>query len=80
MKYKVCDRVKIKGLDWYNANKNAEGNVMIKGGFRFTQNMTVLCGKEAVVEEVNEELQLYGILYDGFRFYLDQDCIESVVD
>ena len=44
MKYKVGDKVKIKGLDWYYSNSDCMGNVDC-GDFNFTTLQTSYCGK-----------------------------------
>lgn len=42
MKYKVGDKVRIKSLDWYNENKNADGFVHC-GDRVFDNYMSVFC-------------------------------------
>ena len=48
MKYKVGDKVKIKSLDWYNANKT-KGNEVYLEGTVFLQLMSKYCGKVATI-------------------------------
>lgn len=48
MKYKVGDKVKIKSLDWYNANKT-KGNEVYLEGIVFLQIMSKYCGKVATI-------------------------------
>lgn len=48
MKYKVGDKVKIKSLDWYNANKTKGNEVYLKG-IVFLQLMSKYCGKVATI-------------------------------
>ena len=48
MKYKVGDKVKIKSLDWYEANKTKDGEVYLKG-IVFLQLMSKYCGKVATI-------------------------------
>lgn len=48
MKYKVGDKVKIKSLDQYNANKT-KGNEVYLEGIVFLQLMSKYCGKVATI-------------------------------
>lgn len=48
MKYKPGDKVRIKSLDWYEANK-CDGLVMCDG-IAFPQMMTDWCGKELTID------------------------------
>lgn len=65
MKYKVGDKVKIKSLDWYNANKDKNGSVNTDA--IFIPEMSLHCGK--IVEIIEVE-----ILKDGsIDYYLDID-------
>lgn len=47
-KYKVDDKVKIRSLDWYNANKT-KGNEVYLEGTVFLQLMSKYCGKVATI-------------------------------
>lgn len=47
-KYKVGDKVKIRSLDWYNANKT-KGNEVYLEGTVFLQLMSKYCGKVATI-------------------------------
>ena len=51
MKYKVGDRVKIKSLDWYNENKDDNGNININGLFSFNGVNKHLCGTIMTIRE-----------------------------
>lgn len=62
MKYKVGDKVKIKSLDWYNANKDYYGNVVC-GFYYFIEEMSKYCGKILTI----------GKIYRNDRYVLQED-------
>ena len=66
LKFKVGDRVRVKSLEWYNDNKDAEGLVYLdKEGIVFDETMANLCGKIVQIEEINRTgYFIYG--YSGF--------------
>ena len=43
-KYKVGDKVRVKSLEWYNSNKNENGEI-VKGYITFLEGMSEYCGK-----------------------------------
>ena len=51
MKYKEGDRILIKSLDWYNANKDEYGYIDC-GSREFFTKMSDLCGKIATIKEI----------------------------
>lgn len=51
MKYKIGNRVKIKGLDWYYSNSDCMGRVNC-GDFDFTTLQTSYCGKTLEISSV----------------------------
>ena len=63
MKHKVGDRVKIKSLDWYNANKNDNGDVKIAA--TFVKSMSEFCGKNAIIIHCHETNNFYSLAIDG---------------
>ena len=76
MKYKVGDKVKIKSLDWYNANRNYYGNVEC-GFYYFIEEMSKYCGKILTIGEVyrNEyELQ------EGENFIWTDEMFDSIIE
>ena len=73
MKYKVGDKVKIKSLDWYNANKNSEGAVLFNGLCFFDEDMAKFCGKVVTIEHYNGLWHSYEIKEDGkVNFWYDE--------
>lgn len=66
MKYKVGDKVRIKSRDWYDANKDEDGNIFLNG-LLFIKPMAEYLGKEAVIKGV-------GVLFNGrIAYKLDID-------
>ena len=67
MKHKVGDIVKIKSYQWYNTNKDSSGDVH-DCEIIFNSTMSMYCGKEMTIEEVDEEGQFY-YLYEDIEAY-----------
>lgn len=53
MKHKVGDKVRVKSLDWYNANKNQTGQVQCLGDI-FLEEMSKLCGKLVTIHSITK--------------------------
>ena len=51
-KYKVGDKVRIKSLDWYNSNKDENGEVSLHSGIFFAKEMSEYCGKEFEIRSI----------------------------
>lgn len=79
-KYKIGDRVKVKSIDWYNANKDKYGNVVL-GGIRpsFTHIMSEYCGQEMTIIDIDSEYGDYTMREDNGSFGWDADMFEGVV-
>jgi hypothetical protein len=75
MKYKVGDKVKIKGLDWYYSNSNCIGKVNC-GDFDFTILQTSYCGKTLEISSVCDG---FYIMKDVGHHWTDE-MIESIAD
>lgn len=56
MKYKVGDRVRIKSFEWYNENKDKNGNVHC-GDKVFDDYMSVFCGSVVTIGSPVPSLQ-----------------------
>ena len=53
-KFKVGDKVRVKSLEWYEGNKDANGLVYLdKQGIVFDKTMAKYCGEIVQIEEVN---------------------------
>ena len=73
MIYKKGDKVKIKSLEWYNANKNSEGAVLFHGCRIFDEDMSKFCGKVVTIEHYNSTWHSYDIKEDGkVNFWYDE--------
>lgn len=78
MKYKVGDKVRIKSLDWYNANKNSEGAIIFPDFNIFDESMSELCGKVVTIEYCNARHNYYDIEEDGKVNYWVDDMFEGL--
>lgn len=54
MKYKPGDKVRIKSLDWYNANKNETGRVMCDY-IGFCKEMAKYCGEVLTIMTIGNQ-------------------------
>lgn len=52
MKHKVGDKVRIKSREWYEKNKDKNGDILC-GGMFFVEDMNRYCGKIATITEAN---------------------------
>lgn len=62
MKFKVGDKVKIKSLEWYNANKDEEGNIIFeKNGYYvyFSKNDVEYCGKVMTISDISNNCFIF---------------------
>lgn len=80
MKYKSGDKVKIKNIDWYNANKNYEGEIIYEDFSVFDESMSEFCGKVVTIAHINEKGKYYDIEEDGLVNYWSDDMIDYLVN
>ena len=78
MKYKDGDRVKIKSIDWYNANKDYEGEIIYEDFSVFDESMSNFCGEIVTIAHVYEKGKYYDIEEDGFVNYWTDEMIECL--
>lgn len=73
-KYKVGDRVKVKSLEWYNSNKNEDGEITMNG-ITFIKEMSKYCGEEFEIRYVspNGICHLKGINWCWSDWMLEED-------
>ena len=65
-KYKVGDKVRIKSLDWYNSNKDENGEVLPHSGSSFVKEMSEYCGKECEIRHINTDGEIRLKEYDWY--------------
>ena len=76
LKFKVGDKVRVKSLEWYNSNKDANGLVYIdEQGVVFDKTMAKLCGTIVQIEEVNRR----GYFIRGNVGFLEDWMLEDAV-
>lgn len=73
MKYKVGDKVKIKSLDWYKANKKKKGNIPFYRNSTYT--MSYYCGKIAKI--INVKDKSYSINLDNGLYSWPDEMFEE---
>ena len=79
MKYNVGDKVRIKSLEWYNANKDKNGNVYVVGVSNyFTNNMAKFCGKIATIIGYVDEAMYYVLDIDDNEYAWYDWMLEDV--
>ena len=82
MKYNVGDKVRIKSLDWYNENKDEDGNVWLMttthSKYNFIEPQSDFCGKVVTIEEVYRNF--YTITDPETDFYWTDEMIEGLAE
>lgn len=80
MNYNVGDKVKIKSLEWYKANKDKNGAVYC-GDIPFVRSMSKYCGKVLTIDRVfNFNIATYEMLEDPDGFDWNEEMIECLVE
>ena len=81
MKYKVGDKVRIKSIDWYNKNKDKDGNIPLvdhtNSKYNFTKRMRGLCGKVMTISSTN---RYYYDMEDNNEHFWTDEMIECLVE
>ena len=82
MKFKVGDKVRVKSLDWYNANKDVRGDIYFDGNYYFVEKMSKYCGELITIKYVSCTYDGYCIIEDGglYTWYytmFEQEKIED---
>ena len=78
MRYKKGDRVRVRSLDWYKANKNPEDAIIFEGFNIFDESMSKFCGKVVTIEHCNAKYNYYDIEEDGKVNYWTDDMFEGL--
>lgn len=78
MRYKKGDKVRVKSLDWYKANKNQEDAIIFEDSHIFDESMSEFCGKVVTIEHCNAKHNYYDIEEDGKVNYWVDDMFEGL--
>ena len=81
MKYKPGDKVRIKSIDWYNANEC--GGSLMCDGISFHESMIELCGKELTIDLVytnDEGVSLYIMKEPKIQWRFTDSMIEGLTN
>lgn len=73
---KVGDKIKIKSLDWYNQNKNEDGDILEEMSYPFSERMSEFCGKIATITKVIIDKE-YEIDLDEGEFIWEESMFEE---
>ena len=77
MKYNVGDKVLIKNIDWYNKNKDIDGDVSC-GDYDFVEGMKKFCSEVFTIsEDVGDG---YLMLEDSYGYVWTDEMIEGLVE
>ena len=78
MRYKKGDRVRVKSLEWYNANKNSEGAIIFPDFRIFDDSMSEFCGKVVTIDAYTPRGNYYDIKEDGQENLWSDDMFEGL--
>ena len=81
MEYKVGDKVRVKSLDWYNTNKDEEGNVNLiqstDSRYNFIESMSCFCGKIVTISGSSFQ-GYYDMIEDNGEYFWTDDMLEGL--
>lgn len=76
MKYKIGDRVRLKSINWYNANKNNDGSVVVSDDgylyeLHFTKDDSKYCGQVFTISDIVDGAYIFAEMDNGY-YYCDE--------
>ena len=74
MIYNVGDKVRIKSKEWYDENKDEDGNVNIP--FLFNSEMSYYCGEITTITKI-EKYSYYRIYLDGEKWNWSDEMFDE---
>ena len=77
MKYNVGDKVRIKSIDWYNKNKDVDGDVLC-GEFDFVEGMKKFCSETFTISD--DDGDCYLMLEDNYGYAWTDEMIECKLE
>ena len=78
MRYRKGDRVRVRSLEWYYANRDSGGSIFFPNHLVFDESMSEFCGKVVTIDAYNPRGNYYDIKEDGkVNFWLD-DMFEGL--
>lgn len=77
MKYKVGDKVRIKSIDWYNKNKNEDGDIYFNNN-SFVSDMSEYCGKVATIIKKCDKYYKLDIDKNKGDWYWTDDMLDDM--
>ena len=77
LKYKVGDKVRIKSLDWYNKNKDVDGDVLC-GEFDFVEGMKKFCSETFTISD--DDGDCYLMLEDNYGYAWTDEMIDCLAE
>lgn len=78
MRYKKGDKVRIKSLEWYYANRNSEGAIIFPDFRIFDESMPEFCDKVVTIDDYVPRGNCYDIKEDGKVNFWSDDMIEGL--
>lgn len=78
MRYRKGDRVRVKSLEWYYANKNSECAVIFDNFRIFDESMSEFCGKVVTIDAYIPRGNYYDIKEDGKVNFWADDMFEGL--
>lgn len=77
MRYRKGDRVRVRSLEWYYANRDSEGSIIFPNLRVFDESMSEFCGKVVTIDAYNPRCNYYDIKEDGKVNFWSDDMIEG---
>jgi hypothetical protein len=74
LKFKVGDKVRVKSLEWYNSEKNDNGDIL--KGYKFTKKMSKFCGNILTIRKV---YNCFYFVYENNNYWEDWMLEDEVI-